>query len=794
MLEHHISSFAINVQYLLVGLALAVALQRVLTWHQRRAGRVAFWSAVSSASLAAALGANLWALTATKNQFDLAMSVRDAALVIAVLVQIPTVAAFAAKPWPRPGIVTLSLLSVARWVLWLSTDLVYAHRGAVNGAPLYGPLWSALNGLQLLICAGLVARLALGWPDRSERRVFLAGFGLGLAVVMASFLAGETPLAELLAGYWVVPWVVALQVLFARRVLALEAASGAHARERAASLAALARAERRVRLALRSGAMGWFEYDPATRQLEASSELRAILGLGPHRSGLTIDAALGFFHHEDRPRLREGLAHAEADGPGAAEARWERPDGVTVWVEMSALQTELGGGGREVVGVMKDITDRKAAEAELVRQARSDALTGLSNRAGLTDQAGQALRREKPFCLLLVGLDGFRDINDTLGHPVGDQVLAGVAWRLASGLRGCDVIARFGGDVFGVLVPETGDQAERVAANLLEALHDPVEVDGVAITVRASAGIVSAPGDGADPGTLLRRAESAMYAAKRHRTKVHSYSGGDDRGAARRLRLAGRLPGAIGSPEIEVHYQPVMDSVSSRCEHLEALVRWQHPELGLVPPMEFVPLAEQYGLGPQLFQRVLSDALAQCGLWRARHLARTVAVNVSPRSLLDAGFVAFVAAELDRAALPAGALVLELTEDAFACDGPAVRDALGELHGMGVKVAIDDFGTGYSSLAYLKQLPVSTVKLDRSFIAGLGSDRSDDAIVSLAVGFCHQLGLAVVGEGVETAAHLGALRRHGCDAAQGYWVCRPGPPGAISAWLAANRTGDRSFA
>jgi EAL domain-containing protein (putative c-di-GMP-specific phosphodiesterase class I) len=236
-----------------------------------------------------------------------------------------------------------------------------------------------------------------------------------------------------------------------------------------------------------------------------------------------------------------------------------------------------------------------------------------------------------------------------------------------------------------------------------------------------------------------------------------------------------------------------MDLVSSRCEHLEALIRWQHPELGLVPPMEFVPLAEQYGLGPQLLQRVLSDALAQCGLWRARHLACTVAVNVSPRSLLDAGFVAFVAAELDRAALPAGALVLELTEDAFACEGPAVRDALSELHGIGVKVAIDDFGTGYSSLAYLKQLPVSTVKLDRSFIAGLGSDRSDDAIVSLAVGFCHQLGLAVIGEGVETAAHLEALRRHGCDAAQGYWVCRPGPAGAVTDWLAARRGEGRPF-
>ena len=787
VLGRHIPSLAVDVQYVFVGLALALAFQHLLVRHRDQANSVALWSAASSASVLGALGANLWVFMAPAGQFDLAMFVRDALLIVAVTVQVPMIATFAGKPLPKLGVAALSVLGLARVVLWLTTDLIYAHRTGPNGSPVYGPLLLAFSGPQLLLCIALVANLARGWQDRIERRVLLAGFGLGLGVVMASLAMGGTPIAELLTGYWIIPWVVALQVLFTRRVLIVQATARSHARERAATLADLARAERRSRLALRSGAMGWFEYDPGTRELEASPELRAMLGLGPGKSRLTIDSALGFFHPDDRALVQSGLELTEADGTGAAEARWERPDGATVWVEMSALQADIGDSRREVVGVVKDITERKTAQAELVHQAHIDALTGLFNRAGLTDQVGQALGRAGPFCLLLVGLDGFNDINDTLGHPVGDEVLAVVAWRLASGLRGCDVIARFGGDVFGALVPETCQGAEEVASHLLEALHDPVEVDGVAITVRASAGIVCAPDHGADPGTLLRRAEAAMYAAKHHNNKVHSYRGGDDMGAARRLRLAGELPGAIGSSEIEVHYQPVMELVAGRCEHLEALVRWHHPQFGLVSPVEFVPLAEQYGLGFQLLRRVLSEALAQCAHWQARGLARSVAVNVSPRTLLDPGFLPCVATELTRAGLPAEALVLELTEDAFACEGPGVRDTLGELHDIGVRVAIDDFGTGYSSLACLKQLPVSTVKLDRSFIAGLGSDRSDEAIVSLAIEFCHQLGLAVIGEGVETAVHLEALRRLGCDAAQGYWICRPGPPSAVTGWLAANK-------
>ena len=359
----------------------------------------------------------------------------------------------------------------------------------------------------------------------------------------------------------------------------------------------------------------------------------------------------------------------------------------------------------------------------------------------------------------------------------------------SSGLRDGDFLARFGGDEFAVVVPDSGQRAIELAGRLLGALQAPVEVGGVAITVRASAGVVCAPEDGADADTLLRRADSAMYAAKRRDAKVHRYGAGDDQGAARRLQLAGQLPAALASSQIRVHYQPTVELASGRCELVEALARWEHPLFGQVGPLEFVSLAEQYGLGLPLLRRVLSDGLGECARWRAQGLASSVAVNVSPRTLLGPDFLLCVTTELARSVLPGEALVLEMTEDAFACDGPGARDVIGELADIGVKVAIDDFGTGYSSLAYLKQLPVATIKLDQSFVAGLGTTASDDAIVSLAIDVGHQLGLSVIGEGVETAEQFEALRRYHCDAAQGYWICRPGPADLIINWLASYATG-----
>jgi EAL domain-containing protein (putative c-di-GMP-specific phosphodiesterase class I) len=307
------------------------------------------------------------------------------------------------------------------------------------------------------------------------------------------------------------------------------------------------------------------------------------------------------------------------------------------------------------------------------------------------------------------------------------------------------------------------------------------------MTVRTSAGVVKAPADGQDADVLLRRAASALYFARRQGLPWHRYSSGDDQGAARRLRLAGGLARALRDGQITAYYQPNLNLATGRCDVLEALVRWEHPELGLVGPNEFVPLAERHGMGRDILELVLSQSLRQCVAWRRWGLARTVAVNASPRCLVTPGFVECVQAALARAGLASDALVLELTEDAYALGSPVAFEVVRELTGIGVRTAIDDFGTGYSSLSYLRQLPVSAVKLDRSFVTGLTCDGARDAVVAHAVQLSHELGLEVVAEGVESEPELQAARQYGCDSAQGYWICRPAPASQVTDWLAANR-------
>ncbi len=784
MLAQHMPWPSVYLLCALAGAGAVLAVQHLVIWYNNRQGAATLWLGALSASLAAQMGVTAWVLKAAPDQFNEAMFVRVVLNALAIVLFVPTAAAFSGRAWPRWSMGLLVAVAVAYVVLWGTTDLVYAHRLSADAVPVYGPLRPLLASAAVLLATGTAVWLARGWEDHFERRTFLAGLALGVATGIAAVSLPASVLVDTINAYWLMPGVVVIQVLFVRRALKTEAATTALVQQRGVALAGLARSERRSRLALRSGGMGWFEYDPVTRELETSAELAAMLDRRPADRPRTVDAVVGLVHPDDRARVRAGLEHAEEHGTGGVEARLVTGDGKTLWAEMSALRTLVDEDRSEVVGVVRDVSTRKAAEAEQLRMASTDALTGLPNRAALAEQARQALGAGERFSLVLMDLDSFKDVNDTLGHQVGDQVLVAVAARLAANLRDGDFLARLGGDEFAVVVPEAGVKAMELARRLLGALHGPVEVDGVAVSVRASAGLVSAPEDGSDVGTLLRRADSAMYSAKGRDSRVQGYAG-DDLGAARRLQLAGQLPTALAGPEVQVHYQPTVELATTRCEVVEALVRWHHPLFGPVPPVEFVPLAEQYGLGFQLLRRVLSDALSECARWRAAGTARSVAVNVSPRTLVDPDMVALVATELTRAGLPAEALVLEMTEDAFACDGPGTRDAIAKLHDLGVRVAIDDFGTGYSSLSYLKQLPVSYLKIDRSFVAGLGSEASDDAIVSLAVDIGHRLGMRVVGEGVETEDQFEALRRYGCDTGQGYWICRPGPSDVIGPWLAS---------
>lgn len=784
MLQHQLPEFAVDFQYIAAGLVLTLTFQQ-LAARRDTAAPGTRWLGISCLSLAVVLLANVWLFKAPASQLHLALVIRTTVVMVALLVLVPTTAALTGQRLPRAALAVLLVFSLVRFVVLLTTNLLYTHEVASNGVPLPGPLITDLSAPGYALLAVVLAVMAGRWDDDIERPIFVIGLALTLGIGVVVQMQRSTVVGELLCGYWVIPLTLSLQFVKARRIATAEATQKRLAIEQAAQSAILARTERRMRLALQSGGMGWFEFDPSSRLLQKSPELDGILGLEPSGEVALVDDSLDFLVPVDRERVQLEMSLEGDTHHAGAVFRWQRPDGTTAWMETTAMAAEDEHGRVEVVGVVKDITDRKAAETELLYQARHDALTGLPNRSALTHQLREALIGGSPFSLLLLDLDGFKDVNDTLGHSVGDEVLVAVTRRLLACVRDVGVLARFGGGEFAIVLHGDEGEPEMLAARSLALFEAPFEIDGIAISMRASVGIVRAPADGVDADTLLRRADSALHIAKKRSGSFHRFTAGDDDGAARRLRLAGQIPAAIGSPQIEVHYQPTVRLADGSCSVLEALVRWRHPDDGLIPPAAFIPLAEQYGVGIPLLRRVLADSLTQCAHWRAEQLAESVAVNVSPHTLVDPSFLDCVGGALARAMLPAEALILELTENAFAEDVPAVLDTLKRLAVMGVRVAIDDFGTGYSSLSYLKRLPVHSIKLDRIFIAGIGTSRADDVIVSLTADLGRHLGLTVVAEGVETEEELETLRQLGCDVAQGFWICRPGPAGEITSWLAA---------
>jgi diguanylate cyclase (GGDEF)-like protein len=431
-----------------------------------------------------------------------------------------------------------------------------------------------------------------------------------------------------------------------------------------------------------------------------------------------------------------------------------------------------------------------AAQARLrEREASHDALTGLPNRALFRDRTDQAIRqatRERtPAALLLLDLDRFKEVNDTLGHHYGDQLLVQVGERLRATLRAVDTVARLGGDEFAMLLPRitTAEGAVRVAGKLLTALEKPFTLEGLTLDVEASIGVAIHPDHGSDPDELLQRADIAMYAAKESHAGFVLFDPTLDQHSPRKLVLLGELRRAIEQEQLVLHYQPKVDAHTGQLLGVEALVRWQHPDHGLVPPGEFIPLAERTGLIAPLTHYVLDAALHQCRDWRRAGHELAVAVNVSPRRLLDLAFPDEVAATLATWDVPARLLVVEITESTIMADPTHALEILGRLNRMGVGLSIDDFGTGYSSMAYLKSLPVHELKVDRSFVTHMTSNTSDAVIVRSTVDLGRNLGLRVVAEGVEDPATRDQLDALGCDAIQGYYVSRPVPPEDLIRWL-----------
>jgi diguanylate cyclase (GGDEF)-like protein len=424
-------------------------------------------------------------------------------------------------------------------------------------------------------------------------------------------------------------------------------------------------------------------------------------------------------------------------------------------------------------------------------QALHDALTGLPNRVLFHDRVRQAIesarRHGSTSAVMVMDLDHFKEINDTLGHYNGDRLLLLVGERLSSLLRSEDTVARMGGDEFAVLLPSVGDRsyAVEVAEKMLDALRASFEIDGLTLEVGASIGIACYPDHGEDGETLLQRADIAMYVAKADHSGVELYETAQDQHSVQRLALAGELRRAIENDELVLHYQPKIDVATGRVVGAEALCRWQHPSLGLIMPDEFVPMAEHTGLITPLTKQVFNIALQQVSRWRAQGQRLSIAINLSARSFLDSQLLDDIPELLAVWRVDPALLELEITESMIVGDPERARAVLQRLNELGITLAIDDFGTGYSSLAYLKQLPVDEIKIDKSFVLQMSGNANDETIVRSIIDLAHNLDLRAVAEGVEDQGIMNRLTELGCDVAQGYHISRPLPAERFEQWMAS---------
>jgi diguanylate cyclase (GGDEF)-like protein/PAS domain S-box-containing protein len=501
-----------------------------------------------------------------------------------------------------------------------------------------------------------------------------------------------------------------------------------------------------------------------------------------------------------------GLAHArrESERKLSGEARGSTfeqhfiaKDGHRVVLEVSSRVIEQDGRPVGIQGICRDITARKEAEDELLRLSElnrhlslHDGLTGLPTRVSFRERVENAITaadRDGPgLSVLLMDLDRFKEINDTLGHHYGDLLLVELARRLETVLRAEESVARLGGDEFGILVPELSESSSDLYETLeriLASLEQPFQVDGLPLHVEASIGVARFPQHGRDVDVLLQRADVAMYLAKGVGSPHAVYTAELDHHDTASLTLLSELPRAMRDRELELNYQPKLDAATGALAGVEALIRWHHPTRGLIPPVDFVPAAEKTGLIQGLTRYVLDEALGQIASWQKQGLEVTVAVNLSMRNLHDPTLPDQVAALLEKWQLDGTRLTVEITESAIISDPAGTKDVIRRLKLLGVGIAIDDFGTGYTSLAYLARLAITQLKIDRSFVMNMDANADDAAIVRSIITLGHDLGLEVVAEGVETDEAFATLSRLGCDTIQGYWLSRPLPAAELKAWL-----------
>jgi diguanylate cyclase (GGDEF)-like protein len=449
---------------------------------------------------------------------------------------------------------------------------------------------------------------------------------------------------------------------------------------------------------------------------------------------------------------------------------------------------------RANAGLLAEIAERKQAERRIAHMAQTDALTGLPNRTLLTDRIGQAIanahRRGGTMAVLFLDLDRFKNVNDSLGHAVGDLLLKAVAARLAACLRDGDTVGRLGGDEFIISLPEVADATEvaGVAARILGELARPFRVAAHELHTDCSVGVALYPADGDTPELLLRNADTAMYQAKESgRANCQFFSEQMTERVRRRLATETSLRRAIEQSEFTLHYQPLLDLADGRLRGAEALVRWPRPGQGLVSPAEFIPIAEDTGLIVALSEWVLREACSQARAWQEQHPGFRIAVNLSARQFRQKDLARTIERILADTGLPPALLELELTEGVLMQHAESTVHTLARLKEIGVRLAIDDFGTGYSSLSYLKRFPIHTLKIDRSFVRDLHTDPDDAAIVTAIIAMAHSLNLKVTAEGVETVEQATFLRSLACDLVQGYYYGRPMPAAEFASRLGSER-------
>ena len=464
------------------------------------------------------------------------------------------------------------------------------------------------------------------------------------------------------------------------------------------------------------------------------------------------------------------------------------------YIHLDLISESLATAALLAAGVRFALTfnDVRKLSAERDREARTDDLTGLANRRHFYTRLGRAIAGSRAsgssFALLMIDLDHFKELNDTLGHYAGDLLLAQIGPRVEGVVRGGEVIARLGGDEFALILRDA-DAARAVADRIHAALLQPFDVEDLSVSIQASIGIALFPNDAQNTDELLQRADIAMYQAKAAHSRFASYTAANDRHSRERLVLASELKQALARDELVVHYQPQLHLGTCRVYGVEALVRWQHPERGLLGPDEFIAVAEQSGLMRELTSTVLERALAQQRVWLEAGRELTMAVNVSATNFLDSGFVAELQERLRRSGTRPEALRLEITESVLIAEGPRARAAIDALAALRVKLSLDDFGTGYAPLAYLRELPVDEIKIDRTFINAMMSDEDTATIVASLITLAGRLGLEVVAEGIETSEQCELLRSFGCPLGQGYHFSRPLPIAQLDEWLGLQELG-----